>query len=459
MVLSNGTHNGFGSASTLYKIETEHYNGDSHTGSTLDLFPKGAPFANALKQLYRSPDFSFSNLSTAQTREALMEYTLTPYAVDQEGTLRFVISPNAAGPKFTVSAEDLRKYGAMVLQEENMENMDGWLALKQLIEYVQPNEEIGLSEFAEHKIDYSRFGMTDVDLHVKDFSGMVPMNKFGLYLSLIANAEQDFRELIFANYIKERPGHNRETLALLEALIEEGFEPREIEAIGVEDLSGKGYAAVAYTTNGTAILVASKDIGEWASRVAEAHGLTGAEAAKFVKRAIWYHELYHVYDQRKGVSKTDKEIDVGEFLAEFFGTRGSMLEGKVAEYYKALKKLNKDYAQDYRDGTIKVPDKNSLSSMVKALVSKYASEAIKIGLEGKEAEDYVASRLEQEIKDLEESKNSEADTAKDSKYDTNAKTKTDTEDSGNESHDCNACSAETKTDDGVDGDSEGGEGE
>ena len=156
--------------------------------------------------------------------------------------------------------------------------------------------------------------MTDINLPVTDLLGTVPINKFGKYISRIANVKQDLRDIIFTNYFFERPGFNPETLAMLESLIEEGLGPaREITAVGVENFSDERIAAATYH-NGTAILAASKNINEWASRVSEAYGLTGENAVKFVKRFIWYHELHHVYDRRKGVSKTQKEIDVGEFL-------------------------------------------------------------------------------------------------------------------------------------------------
>ena len=456
MASINGT-NGMGSANNLYKIETGHYDGDFHTGSTLDVISKGAPYIGLRSVYGTSPNYSYAHIPGIglQKWENLNEHNLTYHAVGD----RAVIRPNAAGPNATVSAEDLEKYGAMVVREESMEVMDRWLAVKSLLECVPHNKEVGLFELAEHKIDYAKLGMTDVNLYVKDFSGMVPINKFGLYLSLIANAEQDFRDVIFANDLKEIPGFNKETLALLESLIGKGFSPREIEAIGVMKLDGP--IARAYCGNETATLVASKDIGEKASRIAEAYGLTGAEAAKFVKRAIWYHEMYHVCDKRKGVSATNKEIDVGEFLAEFFDTRASMLEGKIAEYYKSLGRFNKVYAQKYRDGTIKVSDENSLMSMVNSLISKYASEAENMELTGEEAKEYIANKLEQELKTElgENGENSEleANAEKDLKYDGKAKSESDSEEPAEGDLEAKAAETDCNPAADSDGDSEGGD--
>ncbi len=373
--------------------------GKSKPGTTLDLIPQGAPFGNSSREIF-PVSYSFSNKSTAQTFQSLMEFSYTPYPVsDTGGNLGYVVS--TVHNKFFVPAEDMARYGAVFNpRDESAKHMDRWIGAtvgNHQIESATPNKEEGLWEMPEHIPGYSKYGMTDVMVPIKDLAGSVPINKVGLYVSRIANLEQDLRDVIFRNHITSGVGFNPETEAFLDFLIKEkGLEPeREIRAIGVENLV-VGMAAT-YPENGTAVLVASKDIYQYAADIAKTYGLKGEEARRVVKRAIWYHELYHVFDQRKGLSMREEEIDVREALAEFFSERASMVGEKLARYYKAMAKENQEYVWGWEEGPIKSQGGRSARHNIETLMQQYASEAKRMGMSGEEVGDYVASRLKAEL--------------------------------------------------------------
>jgi hypothetical protein len=281
--------------------------------------------------------------------------------------------------------------------------MDGWIGAtvgSHAIEYVKPFEENELLEFPEHRLNYSQYGMTDVNLYIRDLAGRVPINKVGYYFSKIANLEQDLRNLIFTDYFfKEPPNYNPETLAFLEFLIEKGLGPaREIEAIGVRNLEDD--VAQTARSNGTAALIAAKDMYEKLRSVAQSHGLEGDEAVWFEKLSTWYHELCHVYI-RQLMSKSNEEVKVGELLAEFFGQRSSLLEERIAKYYKTLSSQHENYALNCKSQKLLSSKLESLNSKIESLIRKYASEARAIGMNDEEMMAYVTDRIEGEINELE----------------------------------------------------------
>ena len=401
------------------------------------LFPEGAPYGNANEQRFPQ-SYGFKNHSNAQTWDSLMKYTITPYGVvDQEGNLGYVMS--TVNNKWLVPIVDLEAGGVTFNPVEDIYNpndplqdrLGGWKAVTEqanAIDIVKPNEEIGLWQSPEFMPEYSKHSpsMTDVDVPITNHHGSIPINKFGEYLSRISNLEADLRDVIYRNDFFEGVGFNKETEAYLDFLKDKGLgSGREIGAIGVENLEG----AIARTYhNGTATLVASKDIYDKALAIANRHGLEGEEAVKFAKRAIWYHELYHVFN-RESLPERQDEIRVGEFLAEFFGERAPQLEEKIARHYGALAKENVDYAQGWREGSI-APEAKSLRAKIANLVLRYGSEAKNMGLNGEEAKDYVANKLDEAIDgELEEKEDSEAEdySAKDSKYDENTETDSDAE--------------------------------
>ena len=164
-----------------------------------------------------------------------------------------------------------------------------------------------------------------------------------------------------------------------------------------------GPIARTYHDDETATLVASTDIGEHTSRIAERYGLSGPEAIKFVKGFIWKHELFHVWDRENRTSKDEGEITIGELLAEFYEEMAETSSEKDDRYYRALRDYNIEYADDYRKG--RVTQDNPRSSKLEALVKEYASEAKEKGLKGNDARDYVSSKLDHEAEKLEESDN------------------------------------------------------
>src|SRR3989338_8987744 len=371
-----------------------------HTGTPKD-FMYGSPGNLAGYSVFPTT-FWFDNNPSYHKEgwDGLMAFSYNPTVyTDRNGHTWAVVA--TANRKDAYDIGDLFKYGAVDNPYNAANRFAGWLRATEgshAIEYVKPNQEIGLFEFPEHMPDYSKYGMTDTRVPIKGLEGLVPINKVGWYVSKIGNREEDYRNLIYQNYITEGVGFNPVTEALIEKLLEkEGFGPaKEIEAIGVENFEREGIAAATYH-NGRAILAASKRINAWASKVAEAYGLSGPEAIKFVKEFIWQHELFHVLDRRKGMSKDETEAELGELLAEFYEEVAQTGKPSHAKYYKALADYNAKYAKAYREG--RVTQEGSLlksGSGLEALVSKYVSEAKRLGLEGEAAEDYVASRLEKE---------------------------------------------------------------
>ena len=321
-----------------------------------------------------------------------MDYRVNPTIVDGYVVIR--TANNAIG----YPLEDAIRHGIPVIREDY--EFEGWRNItlgNKSVEYVKPNQEVGLFESPEHMPHYSKYGMTDIKMPIKDLEGLVPINMVGKYVSMIANTEQALRYLIYKNYVTERTGFNPVTEAWIAKLLEEGLGPaREIYSIGVENFERKGTAAATYH-NGKAILAASKNINEWASSIASRYGLTGPEAIRFIKNFVWQHELFHVFDRRKGRSKDKIEAELGQLLAEFYEEMAQTGKPAHAKYYRALRDFNKWYANEYKEGRESQESLLSISNL-EALVDKYASEAERLGLEGKEAKDYVASKLEKEAK-------------------------------------------------------------
>ena len=433
-------------------VGTSHYYGPMHSGSTLDILENG--YTEASKALVPSPSFAFRNKGTAETFREMMDFFVEYTDI---GDYVFFASANN---KYAFHKADLAKYGMIHSPDEDMAVMDGWIGAtvgNHAIESVEPNAEEGLLSLPEHHIDYNRFEMTGVNLPVKHLAGTVPINMVGFYLSKIANLEADLRDVVFENYFVDGVGFNSETEAWLEFLLDRGFGPaREIGAVGVENME-EGYAAGTYP-NGTAVLVASKNIDEFVSFIAEAYGLNDTESYKAIKRYVLDHELFHVLDRREGLTNDPREVDVGELLAEFYSEMAETGGEKSAKYYRALRDFNVQYATEYREGR---QSQDSLSSSkLEALVSGYDSEAKKLGLKGEEAKDYVATKLGEYVsKSGEESEGSEAkQEAKNSKYSNKrAATKSGSKDSGDDSSDGTTEAKDDAEDDGGEGDGGGEE--
>jgi hypothetical protein len=240
----------------------------------------------------------------------------------------------------------------------------------------------------EHIPPYSKHSaMTDVNVPVKELEGTVPLNKVGFYVSKLANAYEHSRNLIFSDY-PDVPGYNTETEALAEKL----GDGREVTALGVENLENA--AARLYYDNGTSKLVESTDIYEKAAAIAQKHGLKGKQAIDEVIKSFEKHELVHNSDHRKGLSEEQKEIYVGELLAEFFSDRAEIVDEKLARIYRKLAEENEDYAEGHRNGT--------LMSKIEYFSRKYA-EARARGMDEDKAIKYATKSVEElEKSELEE---------------------------------------------------------
>src|SRR3989338_6657822 len=407
----NGTVKPVDSATKLSELGVKDvYSRGQHTGRPADLIEGPPGNLAGYSEIPLSMGFDYHSSQPNFAR--MTQFSINPTIIDGYVYIRTADTLRA----FPLG--DAAKYGIpLVLEDLEFKGWNEATRGSKAVEYVKPNPEVGLFEFPEHIPDYSKYGMTDTRVPVKDLEGLVPINIVGNYVSMIENAKQALRNIIYKNYFVEGVGFNPVTEAWIEKLLEkEGFGPaREIAAYGVENFKEEGIAARTYY-NGKAVLAASRNINEWASRVAEAYGLSGPEGIKFVKESIWRHELFHVLDRRKGGSIDETEAELGDLLAEFYKEMAETRGERYARYYRALAKFNSEYAEDYRSGRVTQEGHLSKpSSNLEDLIDQYASEAERLGLEGEEAKDYVSSRLEKEAEAIKSSKCEKGNDAKDGK--------------------------------------------
>jgi hypothetical protein len=375
-------------------IDSIFYFNGHHLGSAMDLIQE--PFGTLAGYSEIPMSLGFDNHSGQHPDfKTMMKFSVNPTIIGDYVVLR------TASTTLAFPLEDAAKYGIPVVREDF--EFEGWNAAtvgNHAIDRVQPNERVGVFEGPEHQIDYEAIGMTDMRLYVKDFDALVPINEFGLYMSKNANMEQHLRNVIYRNHITEGEGFNPVTEAWIDELLEEALGPaKEIGAIGVGDFGIKGMAAGTLPYD-KAILIESKDINDWASRVAEAYGLSGPQGMKDVMDFIWRHELFHVFDRREGRSKDATEIEIGDLLAEFYDEMAQTRGEKSERSYKAIRDYNKVYAEKYRSG--EVSQENRLdASKLEGLIEKFVTEAESLGLEGLAVEDYVTGMLESEAKSAE----------------------------------------------------------
>jgi cytidylate kinase len=370
------------------ELGTNHYNGPSYMGKSEELF--SVNYGNANNGFTVSPSFAFSNTSGAQTWEKLMAHTTTYSMVD--GYLVF----NSSNTSTAFTLNDIAKYGFAHNQDESADYMDGWIGStvgNHAIDIVKPNKEEGIIEFEDKILDLNQYDMTTVPNRVTNFSGSVPINKFGLYLSKNENVRQDLKEAIFRDYLSETPGLNEETLAYVNFLESKGLGPaREIIGYGTEFMPN----AIARTRNiKGSILTGSREMGDIAMKIAEEYGLNGYGANNFVRNAIWLHELYHVMDHRKGISEKRIETELGERLAEFFDLKADVLEGKIAEFYRAMTEENRSYAKNWGKGR----RSQRSGKIINNPAGKYDGDTSEKSIEDNEAKVYI---LEDILKELNE---------------------------------------------------------
>ncbi|MFH0868141.1 MAG: hypothetical protein V1831_02420 [Candidatus Woesearchaeota archaeon] len=373
------------------KVDGIHFYGPNSHGAPSDWSSYGAKEAMYSKFPI---NIGFDNKpSIAADWFELMKFSYNPHPVIYgEGKKGFVVS--TANNKVLVDAKDMEKYGAIYNQDESMFNMDNWKAAGELchtIRYeIKPTGKSGFYEGEEYVPDYSKFGMTNINVPIHRWSGKnMDINKVGIASSQIQNLWQDHRDVI---YNPVRSSYNPETEAYLNKLFSKRFmSPGKIDVLGVEDMSA---VAATYNHNGDSTLVASIDIYQKASDIAKKYGLTGNKAVQLAKKAIWYHELYHVADRNKLLTRSMKEVNVGEFLAELFSERAGIADGNSA-YNAALARYNKNYAKGWR--------KFGLNSIIGNLVRQYALEARERGMSDAEAREYAKNKLGEEFEELDAS--------------------------------------------------------
>ncbi|MDP7476404.1 MAG: hypothetical protein QF655_02105, partial [Candidatus Woesearchaeota archaeon] len=314
------------------------YYGPSYPDNISAFIPEGAPFSNASVEIFKL-GFGWK-VPNARTHQELTDYSIDLTEIGDY--LVFATSNN----KFVFHKADIQRNG-LGMNRDDM-GIEEWIEATEgehAIEYVsKPTGEMRLFEGPEFVPNYSEHSaMPDVNVPIADMSGVnMDINKVGEYFSRIANLEQDLRNLIFTDYPKN-PGYNPETEAFFEFLMEKGLGPaREINGIGIENMEATARSRL----NGTSLLSVSTEFYEKALAVAKAYGLDERDAVQFAKRSFLYHELSHDLIREK-LSREAEEVKVGELLAEFFGNRAPLLEGKIAQYYGALAKENEAYADGW----------------------------------------------------------------------------------------------------------------
>lgn len=409
-MVSNGTNNGFGSASTKYRIETGHYNGLPNKGSTLDIIPEDAPYTGG-RRIFPIT-FSFNELCTVQDRKRLTDSDFSPAVhTDRNGNTWMIVRTSGRLDAYPI--KDVMEFGSPDYAEHSAERMKGWLAMKPLIEYVERPARNGiLVEGREEEVPYSRFSaMPDVKRSIKPYAvldpedvareGKISINNAGRLFSQNANVEERIRDFLFINNLKERPNYDpasgdytyvRESaLSWVRHLLSKGIDmKREIEGIGTGDLSQiPAEAATIYRK----FLVLANNLHQRACEIAEALGLKGKEAREFVAMYIksdLEHEIYHFLEPDE-LSKRATEARAGELQSEHYSKQAKLREGTLdGRIYGILAKIYTAYAKTAGTGKL---SKQSLSKL-EALAKEYKAEAESSGMKGEDAAKYVESKLE-----------------------------------------------------------------
>ncbi len=262
-----------------------------------------------------------------------------------------------------------------------------------IVSYYEPSSTTRFVEFGER---LATFDSRDPPLkkYVSDVIYLGEINDFGVNLSRGDNLRQDLRINLFDETRRQR--YNQEMLDFVDFLNERyGPVGREVAGIGIEEMPG--YAGIFSLPNEHSVISAHPKWYEMQRARAERHGLKGTkEAIDLFKMYTIYHELVHNFQH--GMSRVNREIDVGEALDEYFTKKADSVRGTDKEkYYRALAANAKLYEEMMRKHGKEIIAKQGLqeSKNLESLIEEFEAEARSMNLDGEERKEYINKRLEE----------------------------------------------------------------
>jgi len=379
---------------------------------TLESFyAAGGPHYNASTSIVPKHSVAMVNDQNAQTWPELVNQSITYTESDRY----FWFS--TSGRTDAYLKEDLAKYGNVTNPEESMDRIDGLFAKKPSVGYVKlPPKSQGFIVFPEKKPEYSRYSaMTDVDLYVRKAVpyGDMRANDVGNNLSKTLNGELRVRGNFFINQFSERPNYDPETgsytifreraLNWANYIMTNDIDGEmDLKGFGVVDLSDENaLGATIYRS----ILTLAEDLESVAWRRAEALGLSGREAEKYVEHyinSVIEHEEIH-FGETDGISRTASETRAGKLQSSFYSEQAKLREGTIdGKMYSILARHYAAYEEAARRGEM---SKSKSLSKLEELAKEYRAEAVASGIE--DVANYVDRKLGEYVREESEENDAE----------------------------------------------------
>lgn len=360
---------------------------------------KGAPYSNAGKGAW-APTFGWNNNSSAQTWDSLMAHTLHYYPVANDSNkLRVVTCYRAT----EVDKKDLAAFGYIYSWEDQAKYFLPWTAEKPIITTAHKPQTGGIIVHGPEEIQkYSKFStMTDINVPIRPMSiyGNIANNDSGKMSSQAATSEHLFRKYL----ISERPNYvpgvgyvpfTDRSMEWRDALFSEGYnQDRKLEGIGALNLSeGRIHGATIYRK----FIALSSDLISEAWKLAYAKGYRGAAAQKFADEYInnvIEHEMAHI-KEREGLPEKVSEFNIRSMHGRVNAKRAASRQGKLeAEIYNILSKHWYATAEEFRAARA-----GRGASKLESIAEEAVKEAEEMGLEGKEAVNYISNRINEYTK-------------------------------------------------------------
>ena len=241
------------------------------------------------------------------------------------------------------------------------------------------------------RMNFSNPGDTPVNLHTRhSVLNAVNPNRLGYFHSKIENFNQDLRNLMFdkANRL------NYEAAEYINFLDKKGFSIDTTKNPGIVGLGvEKGDFLAAYYPN-KGYLIREQDFHNRAKSLISRYGLTDKEAVEAMKRSVLLHEFGHVLGI--GGSRKDEKLQ-GELQAEFYSTMAERFKGtKLGRIYRALAREGRDYAKERSSSLLELiasDERSTTDETIEQIHAKFETEAIALGLRGREFARYVNERI------------------------------------------------------------------
>ncbi len=371
-----------------YHVNSEHYHGEPGFKKIPVIKPTDYGFPGKNKTPMGTFSYKFGGENPT-------------YSFDKtHGTVSF----RASQAIHETSLADFKEYGNFFGKDDF--EMKGWLAAAndvrpadfdvveswppQVIFYLIPN--VGIIESKPKKLPLPHKNDTKVDLYVTDKYVLAPFNKTGYWFSRLENFKQDLSDTLLEYRESLRGEFNPELVAWLSFLEKKGFKDlHALEYLGIGIIPDDAAAATAPLAKlgmGKKIaLLASHDFDQKIAAWMERYNISGENGRRLFKDFIIYHELYHFSEKGHSANKSNRSIEhkIGKLLEEFYRERAKIVSEEDASVYRALEKVNTDYAKKF---SIYSALKQALAGKIAhtkkgthidALVERMASEALAQG--------------------------------------------------------------------------------